>query len=55
VVRAEGNCTCESAHVILEFLLKVLQEDVDGKEKCNDEILQQDAVLIEELGFGAFY
>ena len=51
----EGNRTRESANAIREFLLKVLQEDIDGKEKFNDEILQEAAELIEELGPGAFY
>jgi hypothetical protein len=51
----EGNRTRESAHAIREFLLKVLQEDIDGKEKFNDEILTEAAELIEELGPGAFY
>jgi hypothetical protein len=35
--------------------LKVLQEDIDGKEKFNDEILQEAAELLEEVGPGAFY
>lgn len=52
---AEGNRTRESAATIREFLLKVLQEDIDGKAKFNDEILQEAAELIEELGPGAFY
>ena len=51
----EGNRTRESANAIREFLLKVLQEDLDGKEKFNDEILQEAAELIQELGPGAFY
>jgi hypothetical protein len=51
----QGNRTRESANTIREFLLKVLQEDIDGKEKFNDEILQEAADLIEELGPGAFY
>ena len=51
----EGNRTRESAAQIREFLLKVLQEDIDGKEKFNDEILQEAAELVEELGAGAFY
>ena len=51
----EGNRTRESASQIRDFLLKVLQEDIDGKEKFNDEILQEAAELIEELGPGAFY
>ena len=51
----EGNRTRESAGAIRDFLLKVLQEDIDGKEKFNDEILQEAAELIEELGAGAFY
>jgi len=52
---AEGNRTRESAEAIREFLLKVLQEDIDGKEKFNDEILTEAANLIEGLGAGAFY
>ena len=51
----EGNRTREHANTIREFLLKVLQEDIDDKEKFNDEILQEAADLIEELGPGAFY
>jgi hypothetical protein len=51
----EGNRTRESATSIRDFLLKVLQEDIDGKEKFNDEILREAAELIEELGPGAFY
>ncbi len=51
----EGNRTRESASAIRDFLLKVLQEDIDGKEKFNDEILTEAAELIEELGPGAFY
>jgi len=51
----EGSRTRESASTIRNFLLKVLQEDIDGKEKFNDEILQEAAELIEELGPGAFY
>jgi hypothetical protein len=51
----EGNRTRESANAIREFLLKVLQEDIDGKEKFNDEILQEAAELLEEVGPGAFY
>jgi hypothetical protein len=51
----EGNRTRESAEQIRNFLLKVLQEDIDGKEKFNDEILTEAAELIEELGAGAFY
>lgn len=51
----EGNRTRESASQIRDFLLKVLQEDIDGKEKFNDEILTNAAELIEELGPGAFY
>lgn len=51
----DGNRTRESANTIRHFLLKVLQEGIDGKEKFNDEILQEAADLIEELGPGAFY
>jgi hypothetical protein len=52
---AEGNRTRESASAIRDFLLKVLQEDIEGKVKFNDQILQDAAELIEELGPGAFY
>ena len=51
----EGNRTRESATQIRAFLLKVLQEDIDGVEKFNDAILTEAAELIEELGPGAFY
>lgn len=51
----EGRRTRESAEQIRNFLLKVLQEDIDGKEKFNDEILTEAAGLIEDLGAGAFY
>jgi hypothetical protein len=51
----EGRRTRESAEQIRDFLLKVLQEDIDGKEKFNDEILAEAAELIEDLGPGAFY
>jgi hypothetical protein len=54
-ILAEGQRTHESAVAIRDFLLKVLQEDQDGAEKFNDEILQEAADLIEELGAGAFY
>lgn len=51
----QGNRIRESANAIREFLLKVLREDIDGVEKFNDEILQEAAELLEELGPGAFY
>ena len=51
----EGRRTRESAEQIRDFLLKVLQEDIDGKEKFSDEILTEAAELIEDLGAGAFY
>jgi hypothetical protein len=54
-ILAEGQRTHESAVAIRDFLLKILQEDIDGKEKFNDEILTEAANLIEELGAGAFY
>ena len=54
-ILAEGQRTHESAMAIRDFLLKVLQEDQDGIEKFNDEILEEAAELIEELGAGAFY
>ena len=54
-ILAEGQRTHDSAIAIRDFLLKVLQEDQDGVEKFNDEILTEAANLIEELGAGAFY
>ena len=51
----EARQTTDKATQIRDFLLKVLQEDLDGKEKFNDEILEEAAELIEELGPGAFY
>lgn len=47
--------TTDKATQIRDFLLRVLQEDLDGREKFNDEILEEAAELIEELGSGAFY
>ena len=54
-ILTEGRRTRESAEQIRDFLLKVLQEDIDGKEKFNDEILREASELIEDLGAGAFY
>jgi malate/lactate dehydrogenase len=51
----EGRRTQESAERISDFLLRVLQEDADGVEKFNNEILAAAAELIEEMGPGAFY
>lgn len=51
----DAHRTHAQANQIRAFLLKVLQEDIDGKEKFNDEILAEAAVLIEDLGPGAFY
>ena len=51
----EDNRTRKSANAIRDFLLKVLQEDIDGKEKFNDAILTEASELIEKLGAGAFY
>jgi hypothetical protein len=51
----EARETTEKATCIRDFLLKVLQEDIDGKEKFNDEILQEAAELLDEVGPGAFY
>ena len=51
----DARQTSEHATQIRDFLLKVLQEDIDGKEKFNDEILQEAAELIDEIGPGAFY
>ncbi len=45
----------DKATLIRDFLLKVLQEDIDGKEKFNDEILEEAVELLEEVGSGAFY
>lgn len=52
---SDAHRTRENATQIRDFLLKVLQEDEDGVEKFNDEILHDAAQLIEELGPGAFY
>ena len=54
-ILAEGQRTHESAVAIRDFLLKVLQENQDGAQKFNDEILTEAANLIDELGAGAFY
>jgi hypothetical protein len=51
----EGRRARESAEQIRNFLLKVLQEEIDGKDRFNDEILTGAAEIIEELGPGAFY
>lgn len=51
----DADRTSEKAAQIRDFLLKVLKEDEDGIEKFNDEILEEAAELIEELGPGAFY
>jgi hypothetical protein len=50
VIITEGDRTRESASTIREFLLKVLQEGINGKKKLNDEIWQEAPELIEELG-----
>jgi hypothetical protein len=52
---SDAHRTRDNAEQIRDFLLKVLQEDIDGREKFNDEILEEAAELIEELGAGAFY
>ncbi len=51
----EASKTTEKATSIRDFLLKVLQEDIDGKEKFNDEILEEAAELLEDVGPGALY
>jgi hypothetical protein len=51
----EARERTEKATSIRDFLLKVLQEDIDGKEKFNDEILLEAAELLDEVGPGAFY
>ena len=51
----EARQTTDKATQIRDFLLKVLQEDIDGREKFNDEILEEAATLLEEVGPGAFY
>ena len=51
----DAHRTSETATRIRDFLLKVLQEDEDGIEKFNDEILEEAAELMEDLGPGAFY
>ena len=52
---SDANHTRESAEQIRDFLINVLQEGVVGNEKFNDEILEEAAELIEELGSGAYY
>ncbi len=51
----DAKRTHKHAKQIRDFLLKVLQEDIDGQEKFNDEILEEAAELMEEVGPGAFY
>jgi hypothetical protein len=51
----DARQTTNHATQIRDFLLKVLQEDEDGTPKFNDEILEEAATLIAELGPGAFY
>ena len=51
----DARQSTDNATLIRDFLLKVLQEDIDGKEKFNDEILEEAAELLEEVGPGAFY
>lgn len=51
----EARQTSDKATQIRDFLLKVLQEDLEGKEKFNDEILEDAAELLEEVGPGALY
>lgn len=51
----DADRTSEKAAQIRDFLLRVLQEDEDGIEKFNDEIFEEAAQIIEELGAGAFY
>ena len=51
----DARQSTDKATLIRDFLLKVLQEDIDGKEKFNDEILEEAAELLEEVGPGAFY
>ena len=51
----QGAHTRESAMAVREFLLEVLQQDIDGVEKFNDEILERAAEVIDQVGPGAFY
>ena len=51
----EARETTEKATSIRDFLLNVLQEDVDGKVKFNEEILQEAAELIKEVRPGGLY
>lgn len=51
----DARQTTDHATQIRDFLLKVLQENEDGIEKFNDEILQEAAELIEDIGPEAFY
>lgn len=40
---------------IRTYLLWVLEQDQNGVEKFNDEVLERAAELIEQVGPGAFY
>ena len=51
----DADRTSEKAAQIRDFLLKVLQQDEDGIEKFNDEILEEAAQLLDEVGPGALY
>ena len=54
-ILADAQRTRDHAHQIREFLLQVIQDDIDGREKYSDEILATASDLIDELGPGAFY
>jgi hypothetical protein len=49
------NNTMQKAQMIKDFLLKVTQENLDGAEKFNDEILEDAEGIIDECGPGALY
>ena len=49
------NSVRADAAKIKAFLMKVAQENLDGVEKFNDEILQEAQQVLDQCGPGAFY
>jgi malate/lactate dehydrogenase len=43
------------AAIIRDFLLRVLADNRNGIEKFSDEVLEEAAEIIEQVGPGAFY
>jgi hypothetical protein len=43
------------ASMVRDFLLRVLEDNRNGVEKFSDEALQDAALIIEQVGAGAFY